>query len=139
MASAPFSSPPPRAVGGKRDIYWSGDCTSWAASALAKAAPDSSPVAALNSIRMVVDELTRSSERLTHRAGLALATAGHFKEWLDVEDAKTTLKAVAAKEKSRALKRKAEAQLAAEQPGSLECIRSVLPEQQRARILRAVR
>ena len=65
--------------------------------------------------------LPKSSERLTHRAGLALATSGPFKEWLVVVVAEASLKAVAAKENSRALKRKAEAQLAAEQRGSLEC------------------
>ena len=46
---------------------------------------------------------------------MALATSGHFKGWLDVEDAKATLKFVAEKESTRALKRKAEAELAAEQ------------------------
>ena len=54
-------------------------------------------------------QLTKSSERLTRSAGMVLATGGALSWLMDVEDAKATLKFVAAKERTRAAKRKAAA------------------------------
>ena len=108
MAAAPLSSPPPRAVGGKNNIFWSGDCPAWAAAVLANDEQDSSPVLALNFIASARADLTKSSGRLSRSAGIALATAGHFNDLLNVEDAKVApglrqghrLKFVAAKDRT---------------------------------------
>ena len=57
--------------------------------------------------------MTKSSERLTGQAAMALAMGGKLPWLMDVEDAKATLKFVAVKETGRAAKRKAAAQAAA--------------------------
>ena len=110
---APFFSPPPRK---ERTIAvtFSGDTYSgWATAALGICEAGSSPACALHSLINEAESITKSSERLTGQAAMALAMGGKLPWLMDVEDAKATLKFVAVKETGRAAKRKAAAQAAA--------------------------
>jgi hypothetical protein len=103
-APAPFASP---ALRPRQIIRTPANALSWATAGVASAAPNSSPYTAVDSIIYYADDLTNSAERLTHSAGMALATGGVIPS-MDVEDAKDALKCVAKKVIMRAKKRKAE-------------------------------
>ena len=110
---APFSSPPPR-FERMTEVTFGGDTVAGWAAAAARALPSpSSPFMACKLIVESSAHLTRSSERLTRSAGMVLATGGALSWLMDVENAKATLKFVAAKEQTRAAKRKAAAEAAA--------------------------
>ena len=110
---APFLSPPPRnertvtvTLGG--DTY-----SGWASAAVRTCEAGSSPACALDCLINEVQNITKSSERLTGHASMALATGGKLPWLMDVQDAKATLKFVAAKETRLSAKRKAAAEAAA--------------------------
>ena len=111
---APFSSPPPR-FERMTEVTFGGDTVAGWAAAAARALP-SAPSSPYMACKLIVESsarLTRSSERLTRSAGMVLATGGALSWLMDVENAKATLKFVAAKEQTRAAKRKAAAEAAA--------------------------
>ena len=108
----PFSSPPPGLAGRTGFDFDAELCPSWAPSALWNTAPDSSPFRAIGSIVKNRDELTKSSERVLKHSALALITDGQLPWLMDVQEARSTLKVVAAKTQTRAAKRKAEAVVA---------------------------
>ena len=101
---APFASP---ALRPRQIIRTPANALSWATAGVASAAPNSSPYTAVDSIIYYADDLTNSAVRLTHSAGMALATGGVIPS-MDEEDAKDALKCVAKKVVMRAKKRKAE-------------------------------
>ena len=113
---APFFASPPR-FERMPEVTFGGDTvTGWAAAAArARCHPHhlQSPFLACQVIVEKSGQLTKSSERLTRSAGMVLATGGALSWLMDVEDAKATLKFVAAKERTRAAKRKAAADAAA--------------------------
>ena len=110
---APFFASPPR-FERMPEVTFGGDTvTGWAAAAARALPSPSSPFLACQVIVEKSGQLTKSSERLTRSAGMVLATGGALSWLMDVEDAKATLKFVAAKERTRAAKRKAAADAAA--------------------------
>ena len=100
-----FASPPPR----RRPLLRSTteNALAWASAGVARAAPKSSPVTAVDNIIYYASDLTRSAERLTRSAGMALATGGVIPSMF-ADDAKSTLKFVACKVSKRAREREAE-------------------------------
>ena len=111
---APFSSPPLRLYARSAGVHIGDDWPSWAPAALWRTAPETSPVRAVASIGKHRDELTKSSERLLKHSAISLLTDGQLPWLMDVDEARSTLKAVATKAQTRAAKRKAEADAAAE-------------------------
>ena len=112
---APFSSPPLRLYARAAGVHIGDDWPSWAPAALWRIpAPETSPVRAVASIVKHRDELTKSSERLLKHSAVSLLTDGQLPWLMDVDEARSTLKAVATKAQTRAAKRKAEADAAAE-------------------------
>ena len=111
---APFSSPPLRLYARSAGVQIGDDWPSWAPAALWRTAPETSPVRAVASIVKHRDELTKSSERLLKHSAVSLLTDGQLPWLMDVDEARSTLKAVATKAQTRAAKRKAEADAAAE-------------------------
>ena len=110
----PFSSPPLRLYARTAGLEIGDDWPSWAAPALWNTAPGSSPFKAVDSLVKYREELTRSSERVLKQSALALVTDGNIPWLMDVDEARSALKTVAAKVETRAAKRSAEAEAAAE-------------------------
>ena len=112
--AVPFSSPPLRLYARTAGIEIGDDWPSWAAPALWNTAPGSSPFKAVGSLVKHRDELTKSSERVLRHSAVSLLTDGLLPWLLEVDDACSSLKMVAAKVETRAAKRSAEAEAAAE-------------------------
>ena len=112
---APFSSPPLREYARKAGVKIGDDWPSWAAPALWNTAPGSSPFKAVTNIVAHREDLTKSSERVLRHSALALVTEGQLPWLMDVDDARSALKEVAAKVQTRAAKRKADDEAAAEE------------------------
>ena len=110
---APFFSPAPRDERTPEVISGGDTVAGWAAAAAHALPSPSSPFNACKIIVRASGKLTQSSERLTRSAGMVLATGGGLPWLMDVEEAKVTLKYIAAKETRLAAKRKAAAEAAA--------------------------
>ena len=110
----PFSSPPLRLYARTAGLDIGDDWPSWAAPALWNTAPGSSPFKAVGSLVKHREELTRSSERVLKQSALSLISDGNIPWLMDVDEARSALKTVAAKVETRAAKRRAEAEAAAE-------------------------